>query len=422
MKLAKLLPQNAVILAFEGPDRYSMVGGLGVRVTQLTSALGAAGITTDLFFVGDPNRDPFETTPQGVRLHRWCQWISRAYRNGVYDGEHAKSDDFARSIPRVVAEDIVAPARDRGEQSLIIGEDWQIAPTILALHSELQRRGLRDAVTMMWNANNTYGFDRIDWRALSGAAHITAVSRYMKFEMLRFDVSPMVIPNGIAPELLDAYDEKDVERLRAATEGRHMLLKVGRYDPDKRWMQAIDAVAELRSARLRVQLVMRGGKESYRELVILRAREQGLAVAQFSLDESTPSELANALRSETADVVELRTFLPDPTLYALYGAADAVLANSGREPFGLVGLEVMAVRGIPVCGSTGEDYARAFGNAIVCDTDDPRELAGYLQILFGDRPLANRIRKEARTTAKSYTWPAVFETLAAKVRVLQSPA
>jgi glycosyltransferase involved in cell wall biosynthesis len=418
MKLAKLLPPNAVLVAFEGPDRYSMVGGLGVRVTQLANALGDAGVSTDLFFVGDPDRDPFETTCSGVRLRRWCQWISRAYRESVYDGERIKSDDFARSAPPVIAAEIVAQACDRGERTLILGEDWQIAPTVIALHAELERRGLRDAVTMLWNANNTYGFDTIDWKALAAAAHITAVSRYMKFELRRFGISPLVIPNGIAPELLDAHDEKGVERLRDATSGRHVLLKVGRYDPDKRWMQAIDAVAELRSEGLRVQLVMRGGKESYGDLVMRRARERGLMVAQVSLEKSTPNDLANVLRDETADVVELRSFLPDPSLYTLYGAADAVLANSGREPFGLVGLEVMALRGIPVCGSTGEDYARPFDNALVCDTDDPRELAGYLRLLFQDRSLANRIRKSARATAKSYTWPAVFETLAAKVCVL----
>ncbi len=33
------IPANVVILAFEGPDRYSMVGGLGVRVTELATAL-----------------------------------------------------------------------------------------------------------------------------------------------------------------------------------------------------------------------------------------------------------------------------------------------------------------------------------------------------------------------------------------------
>ena len=32
------IPTHVVILSFEGPDRYSMVGGLGVRVSELAIA------------------------------------------------------------------------------------------------------------------------------------------------------------------------------------------------------------------------------------------------------------------------------------------------------------------------------------------------------------------------------------------------
>jgi hypothetical protein len=33
---------------------------------------------------------------------------------------------------------------------------------------------------MFWNANNTYGFHRIDWARLSFTTTMTTVSRYMK--------------------------------------------------------------------------------------------------------------------------------------------------------------------------------------------------------------------------------------------------
>ncbi len=103
----------------------------------------------------------------------------------------------------------------------------------------------------------------------------------------------------------------------------------------------------------------------------------------------------------------------------MYGAVDGVLANSGKEPFGLVGLEVMACRGIPVCGSTGEDYARPFENAIVCDTGDPGELAANLQLLFHDKSLARRIRKRALKTARQYAWPKVFDLMDVKLAFLE---
>jgi glycosyltransferase involved in cell wall biosynthesis len=107
--------------------------------------------------------------------------------------------------------------------------------------------------------------------------------------------------------------------------------------------------------------------------------------------------------------------LPESTLAALYAASDAVLANSGKEPFGLVGLEVMAAGGIPVCGSTGEEYAEPFHNAIVCDTSDGRELAEYLRELIADERAADRMRQAGYATANRYLWQNVLETLAAKL-------
>jgi hypothetical protein len=61
---------------------------------------------------------------------------------------------------------------------------------------------MRDQVTLFWNANNTFGFDRLDWGRLAAAATITTVSRYMKQLMRPLGVSPLVIPNGFAAEML----------------------------------------------------------------------------------------------------------------------------------------------------------------------------------------------------------------------------
>ncbi|HEY1727478.1 MAG TPA: glycosyltransferase family 4 protein [Candidatus Baltobacteraceae bacterium] len=409
------LPPNAAILAFEGPDAYSMVGGLGVRVTQLADALGDAGIHTELYFVGAPDALASEARSPSVRLRRWCQWISRHHPGGVYDGELEKIRDYATSVPPAVCAEIVAPARNRGERTLIFGEDWQIAPAMIQLDADLRRWGLRENVTLLWNANNTYGFETIDWRKLSAAVRITAVSKYMKFELAQRDVTALVIPNGIPASLPGAYDASAVRKLRSAFSAKRVLLKVGRFDPDKRWLQSIDALADMRANGEDVQLIVRGGKEPYRSVVLERAQVRGLRIAQIAPSSGTPKEVARELRGIDTDIVEIATFLPDATLYALYGAVDAVLANSGREPFGLVGLEVMASRGVPVCGSTGEDYARPFDNAIVCDTDDPRELVAYLDLLFADCELAERIRKSARATAQRYTWPSVLGVLSAKL-------
>lgn len=411
------LPSRAAILSFEGPDRYSLVGGLGVRVTELARALDEAGIFTDLFFVGDPSGPGVENLTDRIRLRRWCQWISKFHPDGVYDGESGKIADFTTSAPRFIVSDLVEPAAEQGERTIVFAEDWQVAPAVIELDAQLRRAGLRQSVILLWNANNTYGFETIDWAALARAAQITAVSKYMKFELARDDVQSLVIPNGIPPRLLDV-DDAAVEVLRRALKDRHALLKVGRFDPDKRWLQAIDAVADLRERGMPVQLIMRGGKEPYGNVVLSRARQLNLSIGDVTLTESTPAQLAQALAGARTDIVNLRSFLPDETLYALYGAVSATLANSGKEPFGLVGLEVMASGGIPVCGSTGEDYAEPFENALVCDTGDPSELAAYLQRLFDDPDLARSIRERAKHTARRYVWPAVLDILDVKIGYL----
>lgn len=405
----------AVLLSFEGPDRYASVGGLGTRETSFARALGEAGVETTLFFVGDPALPAVEAFAPGVTLRRWCQWISAHHPRDVYDGEAGKVRDYSVSIAPFVVEAIVAPAVEAGERILVIAEEWQTAQATIALDALLRSRGLREHVTILWNANNTYGFERIDWAALQRAAAVVTVSKYMRLELGQLGVSALVVPNGIHESLLDGPPRELIGRFRSALRGKPSLVKVGRFDPDKNWLQAIEAVAELRAMGHRPQLVVRGGREPYGEIVFARAAELGLRVERIEADGDDSEAVATALEDSSADVVVLRAFLPDETLYALYVAADAVLANSGKEPFGLVGLEVMAVGGIPICGATGEEYAEPFVNAIVCDTNDGRELAEYVAGSYGDERRADRMRQAGYATANRYLWQNVLETLAHKI-------
>lgn len=410
------LPPNAVLLAFEGPDPYSLVGGLGTRVTELSAALSTAGVATTLVFVGDPARAAVERPLPNLEYRRWCQWISALHPGGVYDGEIGKSLDYAASVPGFVVESIVAPAAARRERVLIVAEDWQTAGAIVALDALLRERALREHATLLWNANNTYGFDGIDWPALRAAASISTVSRYMKFELRARGVEALVIPNGIPTRIVGGPPEDLVRELEGALATNHPLfVKVGRYDEDKRWMQAVEAFARLRAASPNATLLVRGGREPYGEAVFARAEALGLEIEDLRLDSREPDAFVAALRAVSTPIVNLRTFVPEEILFALYHVADAVLANSGKEPFGLVGLEVMAASGVAVTGATGEDYAQPFENAIVCDTGDPAELAAYLSALIEDPTLSRAIRAAGEATAERCTWPAVLEILAHKL-------
>ncbi|MDH7571371.1 MAG: glycosyltransferase family 4 protein, partial [Armatimonadota bacterium] len=344
--LQPVTPENTefVLLSFEGPDPYSMAGGLGVRVTELSQALADAGFATTLFFIGDADRPPVENVGNKLTLRRWSQWISRYYPDGVYQGENEKLYDFQSTVPGFVAETIVAPALREGRTPVIMGEEWHTAGTMMALSDLLHARGLRSQSILLWNANHTMGFEKIDFPRLNFTTTITTVSHFMKHTMWLWNVNPVVIPNGIPARLLEPIRQEDVQAIRAAVGGDLMLVKVGRFDPDKRWEMAVHALARLRSLGLNARFVIRGGIEPHGGEVLGLAHHLGLRVRDVGAPLSQDvAGWAGALSAAAdADVLNLKFFVPEQLLRLLYAGADAVLANSGKEPFGIVGLEVMA--------------------------------------------------------------------------------
>ncbi len=407
-----------VLLSFEGPDIYSQAGGLGVRVKGLSRSLARLGYDTHLYFCGDPDLAAEETLEAG-KLHyrRWCQWISAQHRGGVYDGEEGKIRDWNSSLPASLIENVIAPAVAAGSYVVVLGEEWHTSWSMNLISDRLYLRGLRDRVVMLWNANNTFGFHRIDWASLALSTTITTVSRYMKFEMWDWGQNPVVIPNGIPRSSIADADPEAVAELRAAAAADHFCFKIGRFDPDKRWLMAVSAAAYLKRHGHRVKLLMRGGREPHGGEVLSHARHQGLTV----VDAATPPDaagLASLLRQNPdADVINLTSFVSDALLAVIYVACDAVLANSGHEPFGLVGLEVMAAGGLAVTGSTGEDYSAGYRNALVLETNDPVELVTELTLLKERPKLAVSIRRRGRTTARDYVWEKVIDQLLLRVEL-----
>src|SRR5205807_10074409 len=207
-----------------------------------------------------------------------------------------------------------------------------------------------------WNANDPFGFERIEWARLSYVAAITTVSRYMKHLMWGWGVNPVVIPNGIPVSALDPVDEHGVAAMRAAAAPTCLAFKIGRYSPDKRWHQAVSAIAALRADGIPARLLIRGGIEPFGGEVLGHARSLGLEVAGWVEPIRDADDVAVALSlTAGAPVVDLRAFLPDAVIPVIEAAATAVVANSGHEPFGLVGLEAMAAGGVAFVGATGEE-------------------------------------------------------------------
>lgn len=157
------------ILSFEGPDRYARAGGIASRITGLSEALAEAGLETHLWFVGDPALPGHEYREQ-LSWHRWCQWISQYHPAGVYDGEEGKRADYAASLPPFLFREVLLPHLQRGGRAVVLAEEWHTVDAVLHLDWLLRSAQVRDKVTIFWNANNTFSFDRIAWDRLAKAA------------------------------------------------------------------------------------------------------------------------------------------------------------------------------------------------------------------------------------------------------------
>jgi len=397
------------ILSSEGPDLYSRAGGLATRVTGLGDTLSALGFETHVWFVGDPSL-PGHERRDDLHLHRWSQWVSRHHPDGVYDGELGKQADYGASLPPYLATHVIEPYVRRGGRAVVLAEEWQTVNAVLHLHWLLRWAGIRERVSLLWNANNTFGFEQIPWHQLGEAAEITTVSRYMKHRMHEVGVDPRVVPNGLGPDAFDRPDRGAVAALRGRFRDRTVLTKMARWDPDKRWIETVDIVSEMKRQGWRPLLLARGGSEPHGQEVLRAAGDRGLSVVDRTWSGAGSKGLLGALQDVgDADVVNLRSHVDADARRVLFRGADAVLANSGHEPFGLVGLETMAAGGVACTGCSGEDYAVPGQNALVLETGEAAEFLGLYDRLRNDRDEHRRMRRAGRATARGYAWPSVVQ-------------
>jgi glycosyltransferase involved in cell wall biosynthesis len=397
------------LLSFEGPDAYARAGGLASRVEGLTRTLAELWLETHLWFIGDPDQAGHEHRDP-LHLHRWAQWVSRFHPGGVYDGEVGKANEYSTSLPPYLMREAILPHAGRGGRVVVLAEEWHTVQAVLHLHELLVGAGIRDQVRMLWNANNTFGFEAIPWDRLREAAVVTTVSRYMKHRMRAYGVDPVVIPNGLPTDAFDPADRHVVAELRRRFRDRTLLAKMARWHPDKGWMQSLEIAAALKRERWRPLMLVRGGAEPFGGEVLGRAHALGLQVVEREWRVPGATGLLGALgETGNADLVNLRSHVDPDARRVLLRAVDAVLANSSHEPFGLVGLETMAAGGVACTGCSGEDYAVPGQNALVLETSDPREFVGLYGPLRADPQEALRLRRAGQSTSRRYAWRRVVE-------------
>lgn len=413
MNNSLLNPQDSVfvLLSFEGPDSYSLAGGLGVRVTKLSEALVGKGYQTSLFFIGDPDLEGISVSPDRLFfLHRWCQWISHYHPCGVYDGEEGKLRDYTASVPEYVLENIIRPAVYKGKKVVVMAEEWQTAEALYRIHDLLIDSSLRNHALLFWNANNNYSFERIDWGRLKKSSTITTVSRYMRHLMQPYGVEPLVINNGIQAKLTEPLEAEVINGFKKELDADLTLFKMARFDPAKGWMPAIESAARLKAMGFRINFFLRGGIEPFGQHVFELAKSLGLSIQDVNLNGlSLEDGLRELLSAQGADIVNISSFVPHELSRIMFRCSDAVLANSAHEPFGLVGLEAMASGGAAYVGMTGEDYAHGFEDAVVLETSKAEEIMAAMLYLYGHKQAEDHLRNQARSTARHFTWDQIID-------------
>ena len=203
-----------------------------------------------------------------------------------------------------------------------------------------------------------------------------------------------------------------VAAFRARLRGRTVVAKDARWDPDKRWLLAVATLAAMKRQGWRPLLIAIacGGIESHGQEVLAAAAAAGLGIVECPLPQPGVRGLLQALAGlEGADLISLRSPLDGASCRVLFQGADAVLATSGHEPFGLVGLETMAAGGVSCTGGSEEDYAVPGYNALVLETEDPQEFLGLFATLRAHPAQERALRQAGRLTARRYGWPQVLQ-------------
>jgi glycosyltransferase involved in cell wall biosynthesis len=132
---------------------------------------------------------------------------------------------------------------------------------------------------------------------------------------------------------------------------------------------AVETGIQLKMEDHRVVFPLRGGIGAHGTEVLTRARELGLVVREVAGNPASWYEMLALLQNNPlADVYSLRFFMSQDMLAPFYATADAVLANSSHEPFGLVGIVAMTAGGLVFTGGTGDEYTLGSQTAVVQDT------------------------------------------------------
>ncbi|MBW1779230.1 MAG: glycosyltransferase family 4 protein [Deltaproteobacteria bacterium] len=234
-------------------------------------------------------------------------------------------------------------------------------------------------------------------RVLEDAAAILCVGQEEQRQTLRRFPEKRVLhlPNGVDPDRFAVGNREGFRKQYQIPLDALVMLMVGRMDPQKNQLFAVDALPQLIQITPRVHLVMVGPVTNapYSRKVSLRIDAAGLQDRVTVID---------GLDAESQELVDA------------YHGADIFLLPSIHEPFGIVileawaaGLPVIATRvgGIPSFVNDGRD-------GFLFDVNDPGGLLNAFKILLEAPEKTHELIMAGRVKARTqYSWDTVTQSL-----------
>jgi glycosyltransferase involved in cell wall biosynthesis len=234
-------------------------------------------------------------------------------------------------------------------------------------------------------------------RVLDNAAAILCVGLEEQRQVLQRYPHKKVLhlPNGVDPDRFAVGDGKEFRRRHQISLNAYVILTVGRIDPQKNQLFAVEVLPDIVRMNLSAHMVMVGPvtNEPYMRKLSQRIDAAGLQGRVTVIDglDAESQELADA-----------------------YHAADVFLLPSIHEPFGIVileawaaGLPVIATRvgGIPSFVSDGRD-------GLLFDVNDAAGVCRAFGILLERPEKAHEFSIAGSLKARTrYSWDAVTQSL-----------
>jgi glycosyltransferase involved in cell wall biosynthesis len=234
-------------------------------------------------------------------------------------------------------------------------------------------------------------------RVLDDAAAILCVGQEEQRQTLqRFPEKKVLhLPNGVDPDRFAVGDGKEFRRRHQISLNAYVILTIGRIDPQKNQLFAVEVLPDLARMNPSSHMVMVGPvtHDPYLRKLSQRIDAAGLQGRVTVID---------GLDAESQELVDA------------YHAADVFLLPSIHEPFGIVileawaaGLPVIATRvgGIPSFVSDGQD-------GLLFDVNDAAGARRAFEILLERPEKAHEFSVAGSLKARTqYSWDAVTRSL-----------